>query len=132
MPILILLLTSCTKTFDAGNVAKIAIPRERLNAPSVDEITLEKPEWFIVTETNSQNKFNEISNKNFTPVFFGLTDKGYEALSVNIKKTMSLVEQQRALIDAYQEYYEANEGNLDNLEQAKKDLEKSIVDFNKQ
>jgi len=132
LPILILLLTSCTKTFDVGNVAKIAIPREQLNATEVDKIELERLEWFIITEANAQSKFNEISNKNFTPVFFGLTDKGYETLSINTKKTMSLAEQQRSLIKAYKNYYEANEGNLDNLEEAKKNLEKSIIDFNGQ
>lgn len=124
-------MTSCTKTFDVGNVAKIAIPREQLNPPNVDKIILEKPQWFIITEENFQSKFDEISSKNFTPVFFGLTDKGYETLSVNIKKTMSLAEQQQALIKAYRQYYDANEGNLDSLEKAKKDLEKSIADFNK-
>lgn len=123
-------MSSCTKTFDVGSVAQLEIPREKLNTTSVDQIQLEPLEWHIVTEFNTDQKFKEITDKDYTPVFFGLTDRGYETLSVNTKKTMSLIEQQKLLIEAYKKYYESNEGNLDNLETAKKELKKSIEDFN--
>ena len=50
--------------------------------------------------------FEDLEKKNYDPAIFGLTDKGYESLTVNNAKILSLIEQYKAIISAYQKYYE--------------------------
>ena len=60
----------------------------------------------MVNEKNAQQIFDKLKEKNYDPVIFGVTDDGYEILSVNRAKVLQLVQQQRAVILAYKEYYE--------------------------
>lgn len=53
--------------------------------------------------------FEDLERKKYDPAIFGLTDKGYESLTVNNSKILALIEQYRAIISAYQKYYEASE-----------------------
>ena len=39
-------------------------------------------------------------------VLFGLTDEGYQSLSVNLTKLRNIIEQQRIILFKYKEYYE--------------------------
>ena len=55
---------------------------------------------------NAQKVFDELLKKNYDPVIFGVTDADYETLSVNQAKILQLVRQQKAVIVAYEEYYE--------------------------
>ena len=38
-------------------------------------------------------------------MIFGLNDKGYENMSVNMAKILALIEQQKSIIGAYKSYY---------------------------
>ena len=46
-------------------------------------------------------------------VIFGLTDEGYEALSINFAQIRAYMIQQDKIIDAYKKYYETEDTKKD-------------------
>jgi len=74
--------------------------------PEVDVIELGDIKFYVVNEKNAQKVFDELLKKNYDPVIFGVTDVDYETLSVNQAKILQLVRQQKAVVIAYEEYYE--------------------------
>ena len=74
--------------------------------PDVDSLELEDTKFYVVTEENYAKVFEELSKKNYDPVIFGVTDDGFEILSVNNAKVLQMVMQQKAVITAYKNYYE--------------------------
>ncbi len=65
-----------------------------------------KIEWFVITPENAQEVFAELEKKKYDVVLFGLTDDGYENLSMNMAELRAYILKQRAIIKAYKEYYE--------------------------
>ena len=47
------------------------------------------------------------------PMLIGLTDEGYEILSLNYSDIMAYIQQQNAIIKAYRNYYEESEKALE-------------------
>ena len=67
-------------------------------------------EWILITPENFEEKVAELSKDGRPVVFFALTDKGYENLSLNFSDIRAFIQQQRAIIAAYENYYKnANE-----------------------
>ena len=62
---------------------------------------------------------------------FGVSDAGYESMSLNLAKIRQLVEQQRAVIIAYKQYYVNQNENIDKSHQEHKDKKKEIEDSQK-
>ena len=101
-----------------------------LTLPPVDKINLDKIDWIIVTEKNFKEVFADLDKKNFDPVIFGLSDRGYESLSVNTAKIKQLVEQQRLIIIAYEEYYKKTNDSIDEFnkeEEKPQEQEETLV-----
>lgn len=78
-------------------------------------------DWYIVNKDNLDSVLAELDKKGYKQVIFGVTDKGYEILSVNMAKIQQLVTQQKAIIVAYKLYYNKQE----------KAIEKSVQDNKK-
>jgi hypothetical protein len=98
-----------------------------LSLPEVDKIELDGLKFYVITEANYQKIFDDLRKKNYDPVIFGVTDDGYEMLSVNMAKILQMVQQQKAVIIAYRKYYDKqNEAVEENNESARK--EKVIAD----
>ena len=100
-----------------------------LTLPEVDQIELDNVKFYVVTEANIEAVMVELQNKNYDPVIFGVTDDGYEMMSVNMAKILQLVQQQRAVIIAYGEYYDKqNKAVEENNESARsqKDAAESL------
>jgi hypothetical protein len=111
-------LTGCST-----NPPKIAIQvkpaiRVPLNLPKTDTINQKEVKWIIVTQDNVDDVFHKLSKESVDGAVFGLTDTGYENLSLNIAAIRKLVQQQQAIIIAYEEYY--------------KDQDNAIKEHNKQ
>ena len=85
----------------------------------MDPLILEQLEWWIINKDNAADVFKD-------EVIFGVTDKGYEIMSVNNAKILSLVQQQRAIIYAYEKYHAAQkqEINRHNSEQKQAETER--------
>lgn len=73
--------------------------------PEVDVLELKDVQFYVVTEENYAKVFEELRKKNYTPVIFGMSDDGYAEQAVNMAKILQLVQQQKAIIVAYKEYY---------------------------
>lgn len=102
-----LLLTGCgvfgTKIEVDATVT--AIPRAPLVLPTIDEVDLDTIKWRLATEENFADVLKELEEQGFDPILFGVTDEDYESLSLNQAKTLKLIMQQRAVIEALKEYY---------------------------
>ena len=73
----------------------------------------------------------ELEKKGYETVIFGLTDKGYEILALNMAKIKQLTSQQRAKIEAYEKYYKSQQQKLDAMEKGQQDKIKAIEEENK-
>jgi hypothetical protein len=121
LPILsILFLTNCSSVKKL-EISSVAVERVPLVLPEVDKIKLESMDWYIVNKNNLDSVLAELDKKGYKQVIFGITDKGYEILTVNMAKIQQLVTQQKAIIGAYKSYYNKQE----------KAIEKSVEDNKK-
>tara|TARA_B100000700_G_scaffold139646_1_gene155722 strand:- start:8093 stop:8527 length:435 start_codon:yes stop_codon:yes gene_type:complete len=105
--------------------------RVPLDLPAVDQVVLDRISWYIITEANGKDIFETLEKKRYDPVLFGLTDKDYEALSVNMTKIMMLVRQQKSIIEAYQKYYEAQYQEIEDTNKANKQMMEEAEKQNK-
>ena len=55
-------------------------------------------------------------------VIYALTTEGYEQLSLNMADILKLLSQQKAIIEAYKEYYEQTEKNIDDYNSKNKEV----------
>jgi len=72
--------------------------------------------------------FAELEKKNYDRVIFGLTDKGYENITVNMAKILSLVRQQEAIIGAYKSYHEKQADTIDSHNTTQEENQKKVKD----
>jgi hypothetical protein len=118
-------LSACGSSVKKLDILTTPVEKVPLQLPSVTELNLESIEWILVTENNIEEVFKELEKKKYDPVVFGVSDAGYESLSLNLAKIKQLVEQQKAVIIAYQLYYIDQNKNIDESQQKQKEAEKS-------
>ena len=94
-----------------------------LNPPNIRDLELQGVKWFIVTPENIDEVFKELEDQNKDVVLFGITDDGYKGLALNLAQIRELLLQQKAIIDAYKEYYEETEQRI---EDQKNDYDKKL------
>ena len=99
-----------------------------LSLPNVDPLSLDQVEWYIVNEANAEAVFAELEKKNYDQVIFGLTDKGYENITVNMAKILSLVRQQEAIIGAYKSYHEKQSESIETHNTNQKEKQEKAKD----
>lgn len=107
-----MLLSSC----GIPNISPIQItsaPAERppLVLPPVDTLTMRPVEWTVVTRDNVDQVFAQLEARGQNLALFALTDTGYENLGLNFSDIRQLVQQQRAIIVAYENYVNTNTEN---------------------
>ena len=62
--------------------------------------------WVVVTEANQQDVFADLRKNRQDAALFGLTDGGYENLSLNLARIRKYISTLRATLRHYREYYE--------------------------
>ena len=93
-------------------IATKPVNKPELVLPKADEISAREIEWTLITPETSEEVFAK-QNKTGRPlVLFGLTDKGYKNLALNISEIRMYISQQQAIIEAYKRYYIAADGAL--------------------
>lgn len=112
---LVLALTACSNPLPRQiNVSAKPIDKPTLTLPPVDEINLRPVEWVIINEANLNEKIAELKAGGRPLAMFVLTGEGYENLGMNFSDIRALVQQQQAIIVAYQNYYQAAETAMNN------------------
>lgn len=71
-----------------------------------DPIAVKPVNWIVVTPDNQETVFNSLKEKNVDTAIFGLTDDGYQQLSITVAEMRNLLVQYRQIVIKYQEYYE--------------------------
>lgn len=104
-------LSACSRTPDSITYTPEPINRPELILPEVDPLSLKKLDWIIVTPENAEAEFAKITQAGNPVVMYALTNDGYEALAVDLSKILKILSQQKAIIVAYENYY--NEDDLD-------------------
>ena len=108
-----LLLSSCA-SFSLFNkdkveeveVQTVEVEREKLNLKVPSPIELLDPSWIIIHPDNMEEVWKKLKEDKKDIVLFGLTDEGYQSLSVNLTKLRNIIEQQRIILFKYKKYYE--------------------------
>ena len=109
-----LLLVGCGTTPRQIEISAKPIDKPNLVLPPVEQLRLKDVEWIVITQDNYQEVFEKLLKDKKDPALIGLTDDGYETLSLNMSDIMRLLQQQKSIIAAYQNYYEDSEKALEN------------------
>src|SRR6056297_1304811 len=86
-------------------VSTVPVEKPELELPETDEIRLREVEWTLITPDNVEEVLEKAEESGRPVVFFSLTDKGYENLGLNISDIRALIQQQKTIISAYENYY---------------------------
>jgi hypothetical protein len=89
-------------------IKTVAIERTPLSLPNPPQLKPKAPDWYVVTPDNVDDVFAKLKDKNFDLVLFGVTDEGYEQLSITMAEIRNYIKTQKAIIIKYKEYYEPN------------------------
>ena len=92
-------------------VKQVAVERIKLNIESPKPLQPEKIEWVVITPDNVDKVWKKLKSKNKDLVLFGLTDDGYEKLSINMAEIRNFINTQRIIILKYKDYYEKDDSD---------------------
>lgn len=91
---------------DGVTVIKQERERTRLDFPNPTPLKPTPPNWTVITPENQAEVFKKLQEQGTDPVLFGLTDDGYERLSVDTANTRNYIDQLRRTLEEYRKYYE--------------------------
>lgn len=102
----LLLVTACSSRPDQVVVNTKPIERSPLVLPQADQFSSRDVKWIVVTPDNVQEVFDKLEADGRPIVIFALTEEGWENLTLNMADLLKLVQQQKAINIAYEEYYQ--------------------------
>lgn len=102
----LLLVTACSSRPDQIVVDTKPIERSPLVLPQADQFSSRDVKWIVVTPDNVQEVFDKLEADGRPIVIFALTEDGWENLTLNMADLLKLVQQQKAINIAYEEYYQ--------------------------
>jgi len=94
-------------------ISAVPVEKPTLVVPKADTLDLRKVEWAVLTPENFEKKTSELFEQGNPIVFFALTERGYENLSLNINDLRTYIEQQKRIIVAYENYYTRSNATMD-------------------
>ncbi len=112
---LVILLSSCSSLQQVIPVEVSTKPVEKpeLTLPRVDELRMREVSWIVINQDNVDQVFEDLKNRNIPVGVYALTGEQYENLGLNFSDIRALVQQQQAIIVAYEKYYKEAEKTLD-------------------
>ena len=87
-------------------VKTVAQEKTRLNLKEPAPLEARDVQWIVITPENAESVFQRLRDENIDVVLIGLTDVGYEQLSLTMAEIKNYIAQQKAIIVKYKEYYE--------------------------
>lgn len=109
----LVLLSGCTSTPRQIEISAKPIEKPQLILPPADQLNLQDVEWIVINQENAEEVFAQLQADKKDPALIGLSDEGYEILSLNYSDIMTYIQQQNAIIKAYRNYYEKSEQALE-------------------
>jgi hypothetical protein len=85
------------------------VEKPTLTLPPVDELNMRKVEWIVINENNVDAVMERLQSEGKAFALYALTGEGYGNLGLNFSDIRALVQQQQAIIAAYEGYYQAAE-----------------------
>ena len=117
--LLLLLLTSslsgCASLFsfwksepEVKPIEVITKPAEKTPLAIKPPAPLKLPQvgWVILTKENANEVLSNLEKSGKDPVIFGLSDEGYQDLSIMFSEIRNFISSQQIIILQYQDYYE--------------------------
>ena len=105
-------LGSCASTPQVVSYKAEPIEKPALVLPDTSVLELRNSDWNIITPEELNGIFDKLKKDGEPVVIYALTTEGYSQLSLNFADILKLVSQQKAIIEAYKEYYEQTEKNI--------------------
>ena len=102
-----LLMSGCANTQRLEIIAK-PVDKPTLILPKADVLVMRNIDWTLLTPKNIDDAFSSLEKTGRPSVFFGTSDKGYQNLSLNMSSLRAFIQQQNAIILAYENYYAAS------------------------
>ena len=109
-------LSACSTTPQSIEYTPTPIDRPTLILPTTDVLSLKKVDWIVITPENVVEELRKLTSGNQPVSLFSLTSDGYTALSINMAQLLELLSQQKAVIVAYDTYYNQAEEQFDTVE----------------
>ena len=107
-------LAACSSKPQLIEISSKPIDKPTLSLPPVDELNLRKLEWIVINEDNVDAVIARLAANGKPFAIYGLSGDGYGDLGLNFSDIRALVQQQQAIIAAYEGYYEQAEEAMDN------------------
>ena len=107
-------LAACSTKPQQIEVSAKPIDKPTLTLPPVDELNMKTVEWIVLNENNVDAVIEKLKTEGKAFALYALTGEGYGNLSLNFSDIRALVQQQQAIIAAYEGYYQAAEEAMDN------------------
>ena len=111
---MIISLAACSTKPQQIEISAKPIEKPTLILPPVDELNMKPVEWIVLNENNVYSVMERLKSEGKAFSLFALTGDGYINLSLNFSDIRALVQQQQAIIAAYEGYYTAAEEAMDN------------------
>ena len=107
-------LAACSTKPQVIEISAKPIDKPTLSLPPVDELNMRELEWIVINEDNVDAVIARLAASGKPFAIYGLTGDGYGDLGLNFSDIRALVQQQQAIIAAYEGYYEQAEEAMDN------------------
>ena len=115
---LVLLLSGClgSNTVVEPPVVIKAEPIQKpdLTLPPVDQLNMREVKWVVINEDNVDSVIEKLRTRDGAFAVYALTGEGYGNLGLNFSDIRAMVQQQQAIIAAYENYYKSAEKAIDN------------------
>lgn len=109
-------LSACSATPEKIEYTPTPIDRPTLILPPTEVLDLKLVDWVIITVDNIDEELEKLKATDQPVSLFSLDADGYTALSINMAQLLELISQQKAVIVAYEDYYNNAEEQFDTVE----------------
>ena len=109
---LVILLTACSQPQQTIEISAKPIQKPELTLPAVDELNLKEVNWIVINENNVEQVMQTLAESGQPFAIYGLTGDGYANLGLNFSDIRALVQQQQAIIAAYEGYYKESDAAI--------------------
>jgi hypothetical protein len=106
-------LAACSTKPQQIEISTKPVEKPTLTLPDVDELNMRNVEWIVLNEANVDEVIKKLNSEGKAFALYALTGEGYGNLGLNFSDIRALVQQQQAIIAAYEGYYAKAEQALD-------------------